>query len=547
MELRDYQRETVNAVFRWFKEHKTGACIGVLPTGSGKTPVLADIAKQICLKGPDRRVLIVAHRKELLSQSVEKLLRVWPDAVIGIWSAGLGEKTAHKQITVAGIQSVYSKASLLGAQSLVIVDEAHRIRVDDEGMYNRLFRELVEVNPNVRIFGLTATPYRLGTGMLVGSGGVFTDIAHNVSVTELLAKGHLSPVRVKMPKNAQASLAKVRVRAGEFVDKDLEKAFNVSSLIEREVIELEKWGEERKSWLVFCTTVVHAKAVSAVLNARGHQAEVVEADTPGLFRDRVLSEFKSGRLKCIVNVGVLTEGFDAPNVDLIGVMRATQSTGLWIQICGRGSRVAPGKKDCIVLDFGKNAIRLGTLESNVISSYMNPVSGEKSFEVQATPIRICPQCEEVVPSRELKCLACNHEFPVPKQNVSNVDAYYKFEVLSVNYDSHVKPDKPSSFRCDYTIADSSGKIEVIKEWVCFEHTGFARLKALSWWGARTRFPNDPNPRTVNEALSRAGELRKPSKLKAMRKDGFWRISHLEFAADEVDQSDKFFEETGVNI
>lgn len=549
MDLRDYQSEAVRSVFGWFTKHSTGAPLIVVPTGGGKTPILASITRKICELGTDRRVLIIAHRKELLVQAVGKLLKIWPAANIGVYSAGLGEKVSWKQVTVAGINSVYLKAREVGKVSLVIIDEAHRIRPDDEGMYNRLINELREINPAIRVLGLTATPYRLTSGMLPAPDRVFTDIAYNAEYSRLQQAGWLSKVRVKVPRIGQADLSEVGIRAGEYIERDLEKAFNRSKLINSEVTELERWGEGRKAWLVFCTTVAHAKAVSAELKERGHINEVLDADTPGLFRDEIIDKFKAGKLKCIVNVGVLTEGFDAPNVDLIGVLRATQSTGLWLQICGRGSRVLEGKVDCLVIDFGGNAKRLGTLETNLISVFVNPLNNEKIFENGTAPIRVCAACEEVVTMKEVGCTDCGLMFPVVKAEIPvPAEKAKEFEVVNVNYEIHQKIGKPPSLRVNYAVLKGEA-IDHISEWVAFESMSqWARRSAAEWWRKRARDEDSRTPGYVSEALNRAGELRKPKRIKALRKDGFWRVEGLIFPdVEPIPDADKFFEETGINI
>ncbi len=192
MELREYQKEAVSALWKWFRANPEGAPILCLPTGAGKSVICAEIARAICGKGLDRRVLIVAHRKELLSQNHAKVQAAMPWGKCSLYSAGLKSKDGSGQVVVAGIQTVYNKAEELGRFDLCLIDEVHLVAPDGRGRYRTFIEGLQKVNPRIRFCGLTATPYRLGSGLLTDSGDIWTDIAHEVPMLDLIEAGYLS-------------------------------------------------------------------------------------------------------------------------------------------------------------------------------------------------------------------------------------------------------------------------------------------------------------------------------------------------------------------
>ncbi len=197
--LRPYQREAVEAVYRHLRERDDHPCV-VLPTASGKTLVLG----QICRDGVERwggRVLVLAHVKELLEQAVEKLHAMAPDLwmKVGVYSAGLGSRDTEHPIIVAGIQSVYQRAGELDAFDLILVDECHMLPPNGEGMYRTFLADARVVNPNVRLVGLTATPYRMTSGMICGPENLLNEVCYEAGVRELIVQGYLSPLRTKSP------------------------------------------------------------------------------------------------------------------------------------------------------------------------------------------------------------------------------------------------------------------------------------------------------------------------------------------------------------
>lgn len=502
MQPRPYQIESINAVWEAIRTRDDNPCL-VLPTGAGKTIVIAEICREAVTKWSGR-VLILAHVKELLAQSVDKLQKMCPGIEVGVYSAGLKRREKRGQVIVAGIQSVYQRACELEAFDLILVDEAHLIPPSGEGMYRTFLNDARVVNPLVRVIGLTATPYRMTTGRICAPGNILNHVCHEVGVKELIAGGFLCPVRSKAGRR-KADLSEVHVRGGEWIESELQSAMMDPTILQTACAEIQEHAADRKSVLVFCCGIKHAEAVAGILGA-----ECVFGDTLG--RDVILERFKRGEVKYLCNVNVLTTGFDAPNIDCVAMLRPTLSPGLYYQMVGRGFRLCEGKGDCLVLDFGGNIIRHGPVDQ-IRSDDPSKGGGGKGGE---GPVKECPDCHEVIAAGYSKCPACGHEFPVKReskhttkaseQNVISQEVHVAdAEVHGIKYFVHEKKGAPEgtprTMRVDYTV----GIGQKVSEWVCVEHDGFALKKAEAWWRERS---NDPFPINADDAvaIARAGGL-----------------------------------------
>ena len=506
LSLRPYQRAAIEALYDYFAA-SVGNPLIVMPTGTGKSVVIAGFTREAIAAYGDTRVLVLTHVKELIQQNFMALLRAWPEAPAGIYSAGLSRRDIHAQILFAGIQSIHRHARQVQRCDLVLIDEAHLLGRGDSGMYRSFLAQLNEINAGLlKVVGFTATPYRLDSGMLhEGKDRLFTDIAFQVPVLDMIQQGYLCPVVPKQT-TTQLDVGGVGTRGGEFIAKDLEAAVDRDEVTRAAVAEVVQHGEGRGSWLVFCSGVAHARHVRDAIREHGVSCETVTGDTPGPERDAILAAFKAGRLRCVTNANVLTTGFDAPGVDLIALLRPTKSVGLYVQMVGRGTRLAEGKDDCLVLDFAGNTARHGPIDT------VDGRKKEKSEEPGEAPIKVCPECQTINHASVRRCIECDHEFPPPvvkvaPQAASNallstqVQASWS-DVTGISYARHEKPGKPASLRVTYECG-----LARHSEWVCFEHTGFPRDKAVGWW--RRRAGNLPPPATVDEALQQVDQLRRP--------------------------------------
>ncbi len=504
--LRQYQRDAVDAVYDHLRTRDDNPCV-VIPTGGGKTPVMATICRDAVTRWGGR-VLILAHVKELLEQAVDKLHAMAPDLWnrIGVYSAGLKSRDTEHPIIVAGIQSVYRRAAELDRFDLILIDEAHMLPPGDsgggEGMYRTFLADARVVNPRVRLIGLTATPFRMSTGMICAPENLLNHVCYEVGVRELIVRGYLCPLKSKAGRR-KADTSGLHIRGGEFIAGEVEALMDEDSLVRSACHEIVEHTADRRSVLIFAAGVQHALHVQRVLGEMGHECGFVCGDTLPYERADVLKRFKDGDLKYLVNVNVLTTGFDAPNIDCVVLLRPTMSPGLMYQMVGRGFRLHPDKADCLVLDFGGNILRHGPVDDLRIKQ---PGSGDG--DPTSAPAKECPQCQAVIHAAYAACPECGHEFPPPQRErhdqqastagiLSGEVTETEYEVMDVYYSVHVKRDAPEghprTLRVDYQVGFNQWQ----SEWVCPEHTGYARGKFEAWWRARS---NEPFPDTAEEAV-----------------------------------------------
>ena len=505
--LRTYQAEAIDSLYGYF-EHRTGNPLIVIPTAGGKSLVMASFIEGVLREHTDQRILVVTHVRELIQQNHAELMRLWPEAPAGIYSAALRRRESRARILFCGIHSVQRRADEIGHVDLVLVDEAHLIPRGDSAMYRRFLGQLQGINPSLKIIGLTATPYRLDSGKLhEGKGALFTDVAYDVSVRRLIDGGYLSPLVSKRTKT-QLDVRGVGSRGGDFIGKQLERAVDTNVITQAAVDEIFRYSHGRRSWLVFCAGVGHAHHVRDAILARGVSCATIVGDTPGPEREALIAAFKAGEIQCLTNANVLTTGFNAPAVDLIAMLRPTQSTGLYVQMVGRGSRLSPGKKNCLVLDFAGNIARHGPID--VVRPRGKPGDGGG-----AAPTKVCPECDSIIHAALCECPDCGHEFmrapPKIDPEASELEVISSGEqqlvqVTRVNYSVHEKPGKPPCLRVDHYCGFARHT-----EFVCFEHDGFPRQKARKWWAHRA--PDVPTPSRAAEALALRDRLRVPTHIK----------------------------------
>jgi DNA repair protein RadD len=221
--LSDYQQRTIDQLYKWFADGRKGHPCIELPTGSGKSHIVAALCKEAIQTWPETRILMLTHVKELIEQNAEKMRDHWPNAPLGIYSAGMRRRDIGEPITFAGIQSVRNKADQIGHVDLVLIDECHLVSHKQEGGYRKLIDDLTLINPALRVIGLTATPYRLGHGYITDEPALFSDIIAPVSIEELIFKKHLAPLRSKLT-NHKLSVDGVHKRGGEYIESELQAA-----------------------------------------------------------------------------------------------------------------------------------------------------------------------------------------------------------------------------------------------------------------------------------------------------------------------------------
>lgn len=493
--LRPYQQRSIDQLYTWWQRNTatTDAPLCVLPTGAGKSVVIAELCRLLFDTWPEDhpRTVVLVPSKELAEQNAAKLRAMLPGHLsVGYYSASLG-KAPTADVIVATIGSVYRAAHLLGNIRCVIVDEAHLVNPDgaEAGRYRQFLADLAKLC-RFRVVGYTATPFR-GNGVWLtdGEAPLFTGIACTVPIGELLDSNHLAPlVRPVDVMHTRIDVGGIHTTSGDYNVAELSE--RVDAYLPSAAAEAVALAADRKKWIAFTATVANAETLATLLNMEGIKTAVVCGDTPKADRQRLIDDFRAGRLRCLVTVLALATGFDVPDVDCILWLRPTQSPVLYVQGAGRGLRIAEGKTDCLWLDFSDTTDRLGPVDS---------IKGRKrqkrSDKEAVAPFKICDECGERAPAAAPVCPSCGYEFPKPEKEVlgaSNAavmahqvtQKMVTYPVTNVTYHLHHKAGSPDSMRVDY----HSGLRKVCSEWVCVGHTGFARAKAEQWWNKRVPEP-----------------------------------------------------------
>jgi DNA repair protein RadD len=414
-QLRDYQQEAVSAVLKHFRKTNESAVI-VLPTGSGKSLVIAELARLA-----KRKILVLTHVKELVEQNHQKYESYGVTA--GIYSAGLKLKETQHQITFASIQSAARNLDDFSEPySLIIIDECHRVnlaspelakdkainkpkgepedqaqesasKLSNSNQYQQIIEKLMRVNPEVKLLGLTATPYRLGMGwiykkhyrgfMRSEEKRPFEHCIYELPIRYLIKRQYLTEPHLVDATIEHYDFSSLRANAsGDYSPTDMNHLLNKNPRVTQSIIEqVMELGHKRQGIMVFAATVEHAKEVFSYLPTQ--LSALITGATDNTERDKLIKAFKRKEIKYLVNVSVLTTGFDAPHVDMIAILRPTQSVSLYQQIIGRGLRLSDNKKDCLVIDYTGNDFDL-----------YHPEVGEKKPNSKSQPVQVvCPSCE----------------------------------------------------------------------------------------------------------------------------------------------------------
>lgn len=541
MPARDYQLLAAQSIWDYFAE-KDGNPLVLMPTGTGKSHVIAIFLQSVLQHYSQQRIQILTHVKELIQQNYDKLIDAWPNAPAGIYSAGLNKKDIHNNIVFGGIASVAKKAHAFGHVDLILVDEAHLVNPTEETMYNTYFAALKKVNPMLKVIGLTATGFRLGHGKIT-DGGLFTDVCFDMTSIAafnwLIAEGYLVPL-VPKPAKVELDVSGVHMRGGEFIAGELQNAVDKHDITVRALQEAIDRGGDRRKWLIFASGVEHATHIAEILTEMGIPCGAVHSKMSGGERDKVLADHRSGKLRAIANNNILTTGYDDPEIDLILILRPTASSVLWVQMLGRGTRpvwpalgnwdlwgpeVNPGafdltikehrlaciqlgpKRNCLVLDFAGNTRRLGPINDPVIPRK----KGEKGG---TAPVKLCESCDTYNHASARWCFFCGAEFVFSvkiKQEASTValvkgdlPQVVTFKVEQITYQRYERPLKPPMMKVSYYCG-----LRKFDEYICLEHMNFAGKKAREWW--RQRSTLNP-PETTDAALQIADKLAVPTHL-----------------------------------
>lgn len=383
--LRPYQQEAVERTVLHFRKTNDPAVI-VLPTGAGKSLVIAELARIA-----KQKILVLAHVKELVEQNSQKYKSFGLEA--SIFSAGLKEKSLTHQVTFASVQSLSRNLNKLNEHySLLIIDECHRVNGDKKSQYGKVINALKEYNPQLKVLGLTATPYRLGMGWIYhhhyhgfvkgNKESPFKNCIFELPLRYMIKHNYLTP-----PNEVDAAISHYDFSSlasnafGQYSNDDMNALLKNSKRATQAILQqVIQYSETRQGVMVFAATVMHAQEILTYLPA--DQSALITGDTPNAERDKLINQFKAKKIKYLVNISVLTTGFDAPHVDFIAILRPTESVSLYQQIVGRGLRLSEGKKDCLVIDYAGNGFDL-----------FHPEVGDKKGDSDNEPVQVlCPGC-----------------------------------------------------------------------------------------------------------------------------------------------------------
>jgi DNA repair protein RadD len=510
MKLREYQEAANFSLYEYFVKNRQGNPIVAIPTGAGKSVIIASFLKDTFSKYRKQKIVIASHVKEIIEQNHAKLIAAWPAAPAGIYAASIKRKDISP-ITFVSIQTVAMRYAEFGHVDLLLIDECHLVGTKEDTLYLQFINGLKEQNPKLRVVGYTATPFRLGLGMLT-DGNIFDDIAFDLTerheFNKLVAQGYLVPFIAKHTQT-QLDVSNVGKSGGEYIQKELQDAVDKAPITAAALQETIALASDRKHWLIFAAGLSHAAHIESMLKMMGISAATIDGKMTTTDRDTRIRDFKLGKTRALINFGVLTTGFDFPSIDCIVMLRPTSSPALWVQMVGRGGRPAPDKTNCLVLDFAGNTRRLGPINDPVIPAR----KGSKGGGI--APVRLCPECSTYSHASSSHCDQCGYLFPkIIRIDVSastdriladDLPSIVEFNVDEVNLFAHHKEGKPDSLRVEYRCG-----LRVFKEWVCFEHHGYPRVKAEAWW--RDRSPVSP-PDTINEAILAKNELNHPKTIR----------------------------------
>jgi len=546
-EDRWYQEGAVEALFNSVQK-KGCHPIAAIPTAGGKTPILCKLVDRILSENPKENILVLSHVKEILEQDYDAMREFfeWDDdadclsdySQIGVYSQGLKKKEV-KKITVAGIQSVWRKPEIFKKFGVVIIDECHLITTEDDGMY-RSFLGALQAN----YVGLTATPYRTGHGYIhKGEGALFNELAYDLTsfdnFNRLTDEGFLSPL-FSMKTKLSMGEEKFKIVAGDFSQKDMSSKLDRDAITDAAIKEVLKFGKKYNRWLFFAIDIKHAENITRKLIEAGISAIAIHSKMEG-DRDQILKDSKAGKYRAVVNVDILTTGYNDPKIDLIVLMRPTQSPIIHVQTIGRGLRVHEDKEHCLVLDFAGNCKRLGPVNDVLVKD-----PSEKKCGNGGPMVKDCPECGIQNHLSAKKCANCDFIFPVAEKIKQIADSEADvvrraevpkkaekpfveprwFDVNEINFSVGVsKYSKPNSFLVKYGCG-----LTKFTEQVCIEHTGYARYLALFW--IKNNWIDANSPEGLDSAglleAAKDGKIKIPSRIKVDTNGKYTRFIEKEF-------------------
>lgn len=505
-QLRDYQSRALYSLYESVTTRPSVNPVVSACVGAGKSIMIAKFCEAIVTNYPHMKIINLVHTKELIEQNAAKFKSIAPHISSSIYSASIGEKSVNGKVVYAGIQSIW-KSPHLAKFDIAVIDEAHLIsKQQSTGMYRQYIDGLKKYNSYLVVVGMTGTPYRMDGGPLTdGDGRLFDELVCDIGIRELLDKEYLSPLVLPSSKvKTQFDTSNVPTIAGDFNQKALADIMDDRYLIDQAAEEYMHLSKGRKCHLMFGTSIDHCYHLKDSFG-RFIECDVVHGGLKKKEREAIIRAHKSGELPMVINQGVLTIGYDCPQIDSMGLLRATKSVPLYVQIAGRGLRLADGKKDCLWVDFTDTTERLGPVDR--VEPPKMKIKGSGS-----SPIKKCWQCENPVPASLTSCPHCGALFDMQtspshgtEASTASILAEYKQPEWKVvdsinarNYKS--KKSNKHTLRINFQCG-----IMTYSDWRPVEGNKGIADRFKQFWMSSTG-GNLP-PSTIDEAVNRIGELK----------------------------------------
>lgn len=554
--LRDYQQHTVQSVIEYFSTNKdvNKNPLAVLPTGAGKSIIAAEICR-FFMQYDDMKVMLLTHSSELVKQNAQKINLLRNNFSLGVYASKLGKKDRMQRVICGTVQSVYKALAknpyAFGSRRLLIIDEAHLLSDKDSSMYQQAIKALRIADPKMRVFGMSATPYRLDCGLLTEQdNAIFTDICIDVNeqIPEFIKRGYLAPL-VTLPSPIEFDFSKAKITAGDYNKAAAERILDDDDRLNQACDLMVANGKDRKAWIVFASGVSISNKIVDMLNQRGIKTAAVNSKQSKAENDKAISDYKAGALQCLVSANQLTTGFDVPKIDFIGMLRPTISPSLHVQMLGRGMRVAEGKVDCLVLDFVRNFSRLGPVNNVKIPEKKQPrvTKRKEPLEGVSGELKECPYCHDEMPKYAKECPHCGGLV----LGLEDIDLHDLSSGVAIDYSSDFKLDKVDTklstvlnmvasphkavsgkdcIKVSFSYRKyNQNRVLRADTYLNFDYEGVpARLACKMWENLKGAWPP---PKSTMEAINRLGELKQPKAIEVIKRNAsqkFDKIKRIEF-------------------
>ena len=501
---RPYQQRIFDALIDAINRGIPSACASV-STGGGKSLIIAMLAKRLLDRG--HLVAVTVHTRELIRQLEKTCLWLMEREDVGVTATGLGRDDPIRRLQIAQIQTIGRRPRALGPRRVLIVDEAHLIPPDGEGQYRTLINEMRVMQPDMRVLGVTATPMRMGSGLIYGPGKMFDECVGRIGMRELISEGFLCPVIGKTG-DRTIDTTKLHTRLGEFIPAEVDALMMDTNRVATAVAHMMAHTTDRSQILVFSSNLRHSEMLRAEISKYDPRVATVDGTMPTAQRDGILKQFHDRQIRFVVNANVLTVGFDEPGIDCIATFRPTASATLLLQSAGRGLRTDARKENCLFLDFAQNLERHGPLDT-----IEDNIAEKKKGAKGVAPTKVC-ECGCVLPASAIVCNACGKEFPRllkhderPSDAAVTSDTPITYEISRIYARRHQKKGQPMTLRLDY--CDKIG-MPVASEWLSIspEANAYAYAKSIK---ALEKWPESPF-RRVGDTLYKLGTTGQLDKL-----------------------------------